>query len=171
MAAARALLPGDGGHEPLQGLSSAPTPFAYGPGVALAALTGLSFGAVIGPEAPLVALGSVVGMAAARLARLGPRESAVLVTAGSFSAISALFGGPVTASMLLVEAGVGLGTALIPTLLPGLVAAACGYAVFVGIGNFGSIQTTTRRSPGCPSTTAQACRTCSRPLPSGWSRR
>ena len=150
VAAARALLPGDGGHEPLQGLSSAPTPFAYGPGVALAALAGLSFGAVIGPEAPLIALGSVVGMAAARLARLGPRESAVLATAGSFSAISALFGGPVTASMLLVEAGVGLGTALIPTLLPGLVAAACGYAVFVGIGNFGGIQTTTLSVPGLP---------------------
>jgi hypothetical protein len=32
--AARSLLPGDGGHSPLEGLSAKPTPFAWGPGVA-----------------------------------------------------------------------------------------------------------------------------------------
>ena len=41
-----------------------PTPIAHGPGVALAALGTLPFGAVLGPEAPVVALGSVVGVAA-----------------------------------------------------------------------------------------------------------
>jgi H+/Cl- antiporter ClcA len=148
--AARALLPGDGGHEPLKGLSMAPTPLAYGPGVALAALGTLSFGAVLGPEAPLIALGSVAGMAAARMAKLGQRETAVLATAGSFSAISALFGGPLVAGILMVEAGVGLGAALIPALLPGLVAAACGYVVFIGLGDFAGIQTTTLKVPDLP---------------------
>ena len=70
---------------------------AAAPGVALAAIATLSFGAVLGPEAPLIALGSAVGVGASRLVRLGPRENAVLGTAGSFSAISALFGGPLPA--------------------------------------------------------------------------
>ena len=68
--AARALLPGDGGHEPLGGIAVAPTPIAHAPGVVLAAIGSLAFGAVLGPEAPLFALGSVVGLAAARLARV-----------------------------------------------------------------------------------------------------
>jgi H+/Cl- antiporter ClcA len=136
---ARVLLPGDGGHPPLEGLSLAPTPLAYGPGVALAAVGTLAFGAVLGPEMPVVALGSIVGMAAAWFVRIGPQGTAVLSSAGSFSAISALFGGPLVAGVLLVEAGVGLGAALLPTLLPGLVGAATGYVVFVGFGDWGGL--------------------------------
>ena len=148
--AARELLPGDGGRPPLEGLGAEPTPFAWGPGMALAALGTLAFGSVIGPEAPLIALGSAVGMVASSLVRLGPRENAVLATAGSFSAISALFGGPLVAGMLLVEAGVGMGTLLIPALLPGLVAAACGYLIFVGLGDWGGLDTTALTVPGLP---------------------
>jgi H+/Cl- antiporter ClcA len=150
VAAARSLLPGDGGHPPLEGLSAKPTPFAWGPGVALAALGTLAFGSVLGPEAPLIALGSVVGVAAASLVKLGPRENTVLATAGSFSAISALFGGPLVAGLLILEAGVGMGAALIPAVLPGLVAAACGYLLFVGLGNWGGLDTTALAVPGLP---------------------
>ena len=137
--AARVFLPGDGGHEPLEGLATAPTPVSHGPGVALAALGTLSFGAVLGPEAPIVALGSLMGVAAARAASMGKRGSAVLSSAGEFSAISALFGGPVVAGMLLVEGGVAMGAALLPLLLPGLVAAAIGYVVFIGFGSWGGL--------------------------------
>jgi hypothetical protein len=73
----------------------------------------LAFGGVLGPEAPLIALGSIVGLAAARIVRHGPRESAVLSSAGSFSAISALFGGPL--------------------------AAAEGSLIFVGLGSWGGL--------------------------------
>ena len=73
--AARTLLPGDGGHSPIGGLSVKPSPLAYGPGVLLAAVATLSFGAVLGPEAPLIALGSVVGVAVATLARVGERDA------------------------------------------------------------------------------------------------
>jgi H+/Cl- antiporter ClcA len=90
---ARTLLPGDGGHDPLEGISAKPTPPSHGPGVALAAIGSLAFGAVLGPEAPLIALGSVVGLVLTSWVRLGTRETAVMGTAGSFSAISALFGG------------------------------------------------------------------------------
>jgi chloride channel protein, CIC family len=151
--AARALLPGDGGHRPLNGLSAKPTPLAYGPGVALAALGTLGFGAVLGPEAPLIALGSVVGMAATRFVRLGDQEQHVLATAGSFSAVSALFGGPLVAGILLLEAGVAAGRALIPALLPGLVSAAIGYVLFVGLGDWGGLDTTALAIPDLPSYT------------------
>jgi H+/Cl- antiporter ClcA len=137
--AARRFLAGDGGHEPLGGLHTEPTPIAHAPGVALAALATLSCGAVLGPEAPVVALGSVVGVAAASLVATREREKAVLSSAGSFSAVSALFGGPVVGGVLMVEAGVGLGAALIPALLPGFVAAAFGYLIFVGLGDWGGL--------------------------------
>jgi H+/Cl- antiporter ClcA len=148
VAAARRVLPGDGGHGPLAGISLAPTPVAAAPGVAVAALATLSFGAVLGPEAPLIALGSAVGLAAGHLARIDERGRSVLSTAGSFSAISAIFGGPLPAGVLLVEAGVGLGAALIPLLLPGLVAAAIGYLIFIGIGDWGGLGTATLKVPG-----------------------
>src|SRR3954451_12690586 len=150
VALVRRGLPGDGGHEPLKGLSTQPTALAAAPGVALAALATLSFGAVLGPEAPLIALGSAVGVAGSRIARLGPRENAVLGTAGSFSAISALFGAPLPAGVLLVEAGLAMGGALIPLLLPGLVAAACGYVIFVGLGNWSGLEAARLSVPDLP---------------------
>jgi H+/Cl- antiporter ClcA len=151
VALARTLLPGDGGHPPLQGLNTKPTPIGHGPGVALAAIGTLGFGAVLGPEAPVIALGSVVALAVTAFARLDPRESAVLSNAGSFSAISALFGGPIVGGVLMVEAGAArLGTALIPALLPGFVAAAVGYTVFVGFGDWGGLDTPGLRVPNLP---------------------
>jgi H+/Cl- antiporter ClcA len=138
--AARRLLPGDGGHTPLDGMGGGePTPVRHAPGIALAALGSLPFGAVLGPEAPVIALGSATGVAAASIARLRGRAAGIVASAGSFSAISALFGGPLVAGMLLVEGSLGLGTAALPVLLPGLVAAATGYLVFVGFGHWGGL--------------------------------
>lgn len=138
---ARRFLPGDGGKPPIGGLSSGSTPPLHAPGVILAALGSLPFGAVLGPELPVIALGTVVGVLANRFARLGGREAAVLSNAGSFSAISALFGGPLVAGMLLIEGGLSAGAALIPVLLPGLVAAAVGYLIFVGLGSWPGLGT------------------------------
>jgi H+/Cl- antiporter ClcA len=147
---ARRSLPGDGGHNPVEGLNASPTPAAYAPGVALAALGSLPFGAVLGPEAPLIALGSAVGMVVAPWANLGEKEKAVLGTAGSFAAIAALFGGPIPAGVLLIEAGVALGAAVVPLLLPGLVAAALGYLIFTGLGDWGGVEETTLAVPNLP---------------------
>ena len=137
--AARKLLPGDGGHRPLEGIGGGVMPIAHGPGVIVAALGTLAFGAVLGPEAPVVALGAIVALAVTSFARLAERESQVLATAGSFSAVSALFGGPLVGGVLLLESGVGLGAMAIPTLLPGFVAAAVGYLIFVGFGDWGGL--------------------------------
>jgi H+/Cl- antiporter ClcA len=150
VALARRKLPGDGGHSPLAGIGLGETAIAAAPGIALAALATLSFGAVLGPEAPLIALGSVVGVAAGHVARLDERSRKVLSTAGSFSAISAIFGGPLPAGVLLIEAGIGLGAALIPVMLPGLVAAAVGYLIFIGIGDWGGLGAATLNVPGLP---------------------
>ena len=150
VAAARKLLPGDGGHPPLQGLSMAGQSLRAVPGVALAAFGTLVFGAVLGPEAPLIALGSAVGAVVAGLARVNPKQAQLLTMAGAFSAVSALFGGPLVASFLLVEVGIAAGAALIPALLPGLVAAAIGYLIFVGLGNWGGLGATVLSVPGLP---------------------
>jgi H+/Cl- antiporter ClcA len=147
---ARRLLPGDGGHPPLEGLSMKPTPLRYGPGVALAAVGTLAFGAVLGPEAPVIALGSIVGVTVAGLARADERGTTILGTAGSFSAISALFGGPVVAGMLMVEGALGMGAAVLPLLLPGLVAAAIGYLIFVGLGDWAGLDAPGLQVPEIP---------------------
>jgi H+/Cl- antiporter ClcA len=148
--AARKFLPGDGGHRPLAGIGGGATPVSWGIGIILAALGTLIFGAVLGPEAPLIAIGSVVGMIVVSIGRLQGPSQVVLATAGSFSAISALFGGPLVAGFLLLEAGIGMGTSLLPALLPGLVAAAIGYELFIGFGNWAGLHETGLHVTGLP---------------------
>jgi chloride channel protein, CIC family len=151
--AARRFLPGDGGHPPLEGIGGGGVPVVNAPGIALAAIGTLAFGAVLGPEAPLIALGSVVGMTVTLFARVGEKGKAVLATAGSFSAISALFGGPIVGGMMMVESGLGLGAGLLPVLLPGFVAAAIGYVLFVGLGDWGGLGSQSLAVPSLPAYT------------------
>src|SRR6476619_7698467 len=114
-------LPGTGGAHPAEGFTThrAPTP-AELPGVILAALATLIFGAVLGPEAPLIAIGSGLGVLAVQLTARDapPMAAAVIAAAGSFASISALVGSPlIGAFLLLVAAGLG-GPMLILVLLP-----------------------------------------------------
>src|SRR5262245_12477901 len=149
---ARRFLPGDGGVSPLVGLGGEkPPPISHGPGIALAAVGTLSFGAVLGPEMPLIALGMVVGLLVTPILRLGERESSLLAAAGAFSAISALFGGPIVGGVIMVESGAaGLGASLAPALLPGFVVAATGDVVFIGFGGWGGLGTPGLAEPGLP---------------------
>jgi H+/Cl- antiporter ClcA len=151
---ARVLLPGDGGHEPLDGLSVSPTPVSFVPSIALAAIASLAFGAVLGPEAPLIALGSAVGVVAARFWTLPEQGRTVVALAGSFSAVSAVFGGPLVAGVLMLEAGIAAGASLIPALLPGLVGAAVGYVIFLGVGDWAGLPTQSLTVPGLPAYTS-----------------
>jgi len=136
VAIARLTLPGDGGRSPLAGMSHGATPVRYVPGIVVAALGTLGFGLVLGPEAPVMAVGSAVGLAITSLVRSDAREQGILSMAGIFSAISTLFGGPLVAGVMLTEGGISLGAVLIPVLLPGFVAAAVGYLVFLGVGPY-----------------------------------
>lgn len=148
---ARTLLPGDGGHNPLEGLGGGPVPPGHALGIALAAAATLAFGAVLGPEAPLVALGAVVAVVLTSFARLDQRESAVLSTSGAFAAAASVFGGPIVAGVLIVEiAAAGLGAAMLPVLLPGFVAAAVGYVVIIGFGDWGGLDVPGLAVPSLP---------------------
>lgn len=136
VAAARLFLPGDGGHNPLAGMSSGPTAVRFVPGVVAAALGTLGFGLVLGPEAPVMAIGSAVGVGAMLLVKADAKSERLLSMTGIFAAISTLFGGPLVGGVMITETGIGLGAALIPALLPGFAAAATGYLIFAGIGPF-----------------------------------
>jgi chloride channel protein, CIC family len=129
-------LPGRGGHSPVDGFKTGGTPTAAElPGVVLAALATLSLGVVLGPEAPLIAIGGGLGLLSVRLAKRDapPRTGAVMGAAGSFAAISTLFGSPILGAFLLMEAS-GLGGATMElVLLPGLLAAGVGSLVFLGL--------------------------------------
>ncbi|WP_086750174.1 chloride channel protein [Streptomyces scabiei] len=137
-------LPGRGGHEPTAGFkaSAAPTPIEL-PGIFAAALATLCFAAVLGPEAPLLALGGGLAAGAVRMVRRDPPEqmSAVLGAAGSFAAVSSLLGSPLLGAFLLMEAS-GLGGAMMAlVLVPGLLAAGIGALIFVGLGSWTGLGT------------------------------
>ncbi len=129
-------LPGRGGHSPADGFAAGGTTKpSILPGVFAAALATLALGVVLGPEAPLIAIGGGLAVCTVRLARrpVPDRTQTVVAAAGSFAAIATLFGSPLLGAFLLMEA-VGLGgTALELVLLPGLLAAGVGSLVFVGL--------------------------------------
>ena len=133
-------LPGNGGHSPAFGFKASGGPAAGRelPGILLAALTTLSLGAVLGPEAPLIALGGGLAALTVRLANRDAPPMALMImsSAGSFAAISTLLGSPILGAFLIMEiAGVG-GLALSLVTLPGLLASGIGALVFVGLDNW-----------------------------------
>ncbi len=138
-------LPGHGGHVPADGLSTGgkPTQPIELPGVLLAALATLGLGLVLGPEAPLIALGMGLGILAFRLVRKDAPQQAVglMAAAGSFAAVSTIFGSPVIGAVIIIEAA-GLGGPTLPlVLLPGLLASGVGSLVFIGMGNWTGLST------------------------------
>jgi chloride channel protein, CIC family len=146
-------LPGTGGHEPSEGLKSA------GPvrpidlfGIFAAAFATLSLGVVLGPEAPLIAIGSGLGVLAVHLVKRDapPMTAVVIGAAGSFAAIATLLGSPLVGAFLLMEM-VGLGGATMEiVLVPGLLAAGVGSLIFVGLNHltgFGTFSLTVTNIP------------------------
>jgi H+/Cl- antiporter ClcA len=147
-------LPGGGGHSPVDGFKAGggPTLPAHVPGVLLAALATLAFGAVLGPEAPLILIGSGLGALAVRLAARDAPDTAgaVIAAAGSFAAISSLLGSPLLAAFLLMEAS-GLGGPMVGlVLLPGLLSAGIGTLIFVGLDSLTGYGTFSLAIPNLP---------------------
>ena len=147
-------LPGHGGETPADGFQAGravPTPVEL-IGVALAALATLGFGAVLGPEAPLIALGGGLAAGAVRLLRRdAPSQAVALIgAAGSFAAISTLLGSPLPAAFLLMEIA-GIGGAMTSLMLaPGLLAAGIGSLVFIGLDSLTGLGTTSLAVAGLP---------------------
>jgi H+/Cl- antiporter ClcA len=153
-AAAIEYLPGQGGHEPSAGLSASGTPTpAELWGVAVAAFVTLGFGLVLGPEAPLIALGGGIAALAVHLVRRDAPERAAMVigAAGSFAAISTLLGSPIVGAFLLMEVVGIAGPAMGVLLAPGLLAAGIGSVVFIGLNDISGWGTFSLAIPDIPS--------------------
>ena len=104
----------------------------------LAALATLGLGLVLGPEAPLIALGSGLAILAVRRVKKDAPDQvmAVLAASAAFAAIATIFGSPVIGAIILIEAA-GLGGPMLPLiLLPGLMSAGIGSVVFIGMGHW-----------------------------------
>ena len=147
-------LPGKGGHSPVEGFKTGggPPSLIDLPGIVLAAFATLSLGVVLGPEAPLIALGAGLGALAVRLVKRDApaRVQSVLAAAGSFAAISTLLGSPLTGAFLLMEAsGLG-GPTLGLVLVPGLLAAGVGSLMFIGLDAWTGLGTFSLAIPGLP---------------------
>jgi H+/Cl- antiporter ClcA len=154
LVAAALRLPGHGGHSPLEGLGADPIPPIALASILPASLATLGLGLVLGPEAPLIALGLGLGAVAVRLIRLEGTSARLLVLAGAFAAVAALFGGPLVAAFLLFEVtaaggkvpAVQIGRAL----LPGFVAAGTGAVVFTGVAGWSGLHQTNLALPSLP---------------------
>jgi len=154
LVAAAVRLPGHGGHSPLEGLGADPIPPIALASILPAALATLGLGLVLGPEAPLIALGLGVGALAVRLIRLEGTGAQLLAFAGAFAAVAALFGGPLIAAFLLFEVTAASGK--IPAqqigraLLPGFVAAGTGALVFTGVAGWAGLHQANLSLPSVP---------------------
>ena len=139
VALAIALLPGKGGHIPAEGLTAGGSagPQIL-PGVIIAGLATIGFGLVLGPEAPLIALGSGLAALTILLARRDtpPQMLMLVAAAGAFSAVSFIFASPLIAAVLMIEVTAIGGPRMRVILVPGLLAAGIGSLVSIGLGSF-----------------------------------
>lgn len=146
-------LPGTAGHKPAEGFKTAgPVQPIELPGIILASFATLSLGVVLGPEAPLIAIGSGLGVLAVHLIKRDAPElaSVVIGAAGSFAAIATLLGSPLAGAFLLMEAG-GIGGALMGVVLvPGLLAAGVGSLIYVGLNSLTGFGTFSLAVPDIP---------------------
>jgi H+/Cl- antiporter ClcA len=146
-------LPGTGGHRPAEGLKAtggvAPIEL---PGIAIAAFATLSLGVVLGPEAPLIAIGAGLGVLAVQLVKRDAPAMATMVIggAGSFAAISTLLGSPITGAFLLMEAAGLSGAMMGVVLVPGLLAAGIGSMIYVGLDDWTGFGTFSLAIPTLP---------------------
>ena len=137
VASAIRYLPGTGGHSPADGFKAgAAVPTAAElPGMAIAAVATLGFGVVLGPEAPLIALGGGLAVVLVRLAKRDAPERVTTVARRGGQLRRDQHPARLTATGgLPADGGVRAGGAMLElVLLPGLLAAGVGSLVFLGL--------------------------------------
>ena len=147
-------LPGHGGHSPAEGLSFQPEGPKLAASAILAATASLVFGIVLGPEAPLTAIGLSMGVVAGRMVSRDRVPAAIVALAGGFAAIATVFGGPLPSSLLLFESVATSGafpSAMLPrVLLPGFLAAGVGQLIFTGVANWSGVHQVSLTAPSLP---------------------
>jgi H+/Cl- antiporter ClcA len=149
LTAAALRLPGRGGHAPLDGFSFDIGPREVGSVVA-AALASLSFGVVLGPEAPALAIGTALGAVVAAAGARSPDPAArrVLMLAGGAAAFGLVLGSPLAVGLFVLEAALLSRQMLTAVaLLPLAVALAFGYLVQIGIAGWPGIGETSITVP------------------------
>ncbi|MEU4081665.1 chloride channel protein [Streptomyces venezuelae] len=138
----------------------------------IAATASLPLGAVLGPEAPLIALGGGLALLVRDLTRgpATPATTVLLGAAGAAAAIAAIFGNPLVAAVLLMEVAGAGGPRLFAVMLPALLSSGVGALVFTGFGRWTGLETGSlalRLPTPIPSWTSGTCSGRSRsPSPS-----
>jgi chloride channel protein, CIC family len=135
-------LPGNGGHVPAFGFAMGkPVTLRELPGILIAALAGIAFGIVLGPEAPLMALGPVLAVTVVTLIRRDtpPQALQIVYASGAFAAVSFLFVSPLIAAILIIEV-IGLGGMRMRlVVIPGLIASAIGSLLAIGFASWSGL--------------------------------
>ncbi|MDP2013492.1 MAG: chloride channel protein [Actinomycetota bacterium] len=143
-------LPGSTGTGPLTGFHF-DDPLSMVPSVILAAVATLVFGFVLGPEAPLIVLGSAIGAILGRKA--APEARMAMMFLGGAAALGAVLGNPFVAGFMILEfAAMGMVPALL--IAPAMLALACSYLVQIGIWNIPGLGEHGLSVPGMPAYTS-----------------
>lgn len=143
-------LPGHAGEGPLSGFHFDEPP-SKAPGILLAAAGTLIFGFVLGPEAPIIILGTTIG--ALLVGKKDPSVMSLAMMLGGLAAIGTVFGNPFITIFLVMEF-VAVGVAPAAILLPGLIALGSGFLVQSGLGNVPGLGIHSLSVPGLPSYTS-----------------
>jgi H+/Cl- antiporter ClcA len=144
-------LPGGGGHSPLGGMALGADPRA-GVSVLVVSLISLSIGAVLGPEAPLMAAGTMI--AALFASRVHPDQRGLIMMVGAVASFSIVLGNPLLSAILVLELMAlqgspgGLKVAVAGTAI--LVAMGFGYIIQVGFGDWPGIGESVLALPNMP---------------------
>ena len=144
-------LPGATGGSPLSGFHFTNPP-AWAPSILLAALGTLVFGASLGPEGPLIVLGSAV--AAVMVKRSNSTDVTKLaMLLGGMAAIGTIFGNPFVAAFMLLEFA-AMGAVPAAALVPAFVSLGAGYVTLVGWGSWTGFGVHVLSVPGLPAYTS-----------------
>jgi H+/Cl- antiporter ClcA len=146
------LMPGRTGKGPLTGFHF-DDPLGIVPSVLVAALATLVFGFALGPEAPLIVLGTAVGAILTRNRDTSARKAAMFL--GGAAAIGAVFGNPFVTGFMILEL-IALGQVPVVLLAPVFVALASGYLTQLGILNLPGFGVHNLAVPGLPDYTVIA---------------
>jgi H+/Cl- antiporter ClcA len=139
-------LPGATGGGPLTGFHFS-NPVAWAPSILLAALATLIFGASLGPEGPLIVVGTT--LAGLVLRRADGKALQLGMLLGGVAAIGAIFGNPFVAAFMILEFS-AMGALPAAALLPVLVSLGAGYLTLVGWGTWTGFGVHSLSVPGLP---------------------